>query len=82
MNSEGFIQALENKDVLLYWNESGLITKKIRSQKTGKGYTFHDFEIGLFILFDEVKINESGEIGLYLMDRMCGIIESDKWVIA
>lgn len=81
MNSEGFIQAIENKDVLIFRNEYDLITKKIKSQKTGKGYTYHDFEIGLFIVFDEVK-NKNGEIGLYLMDRMCGILEPDNWVIA
>jgi hypothetical protein len=85
MNSKEFIQAIENKDVLVYWRQDGIITKKICSQKTGKGYRLNDFEIGLFIVFDDVKKygnGENGEIGLYLMDRLCGLVEPDKWVIA
>lgn len=82
MNSKEFIQAIENKNVLVYWRQDGIITKKICSQKTGKGYRLNDFEIGLFIVFDGVKEYENGEIGLYLNDRLCGLLESDKWVIA
>lgn len=82
MNSKEFIQAIENKDVLVYWRQDGIITKKISSQYTGKGYKFNDFEIGLFIVFDGVKEYGVGEIGLYHKDRLCGILEPDKWVIA
>jgi hypothetical protein len=81
MNSKEFIQAIENKDVLVYKN-GDQIMKKIYSQKTGKGYCFHDFEIGLFIIFDDVKKNGKTEIGLYLKDAMCGIMDPDSWVIA
>lgn len=82
MNSKEFIQAIENKDVLVYWRADGIITKKICAQKTGEVCAFHDFEIGFFILFDEVKMYGEGEIGLYFKGILCGIMEPDKWVIA
>lgn len=82
MNSKEFIQAIEDKKVLVYWRNDGIITKKICSQKTGKGYTFHDFEIGLFIVLDDVKKHGESEIAFFHQGIMCGIMEPDKWVIA
>ena len=81
MNSEGFIQAIEDAKVLV--NRNGeLITKKIYKQNFSKNYIYSDFSVGFFMVFDEVRKNEKGNIELYLCGHICGAMSPESWVIA
>ena len=80
MNSKEFIQAIENKDVLV--NKNGeMITKKIYCQKYSDNYIFCDYTIGFFCVFDKVEEGEDG-VKLYLGGLICGEMSPDSCVIA
>ena len=80
MNSKEFIQAIEDKKVLV--NRNGeMITKKIYCQKFSDSYIFCDYTIGFFCVFDQVEEKDEA-IRLYLKGLICGEMSPDSWVIA
>ena len=81
MNSKEFIQAIEDKKVLV--NKNGeLIEKKIYCQKLSDSYIFCDYTIAFFCVFDEVRERPDDNIALYLKGYICGEMSPESWVIA